>query len=219
MLSPRLGSGQSGSGPLDLILGRRSPAALTEPGPTSEQLDILLRAATTVPDHGRLQPWRFVVVQGGGRDRLGEALVGALLEVEPDASAPMIDKMRAKAFVAPTTIVLVASPRPSVKVPRWEQVASAACTGYAIMLAARALGLGAMWKSTTIRSGRHLADLLGMTDTEELLGWVNVGGAAELGAPERIRPEPDLTKFVTVLDGPRPGSYAPPGSGSRIGET
>ncbi len=208
MPSPRLEADHSGPGPMELLLGRRSPSALVEPAPTPEELDIMLRAATSVPDHGRLQPWRFVVAQQDGRARLGDALVGALLEVEPDASEAMIDKMRRKAFVAPTMIVLVASPRASSKVPRWEQVASAACAGYAIILAARALGLGAVWKSTTIRHGAQLVDLLAMTGTEELLGWVNVGGAVDGTTDERTRPEPDLARLVTVLDGVGSRSYA-----------
>jgi nitroreductase len=153
-------------------------SALVEPGPDAAQLDVLLRAATTVPDHGTLRPWRFVVVSGDERDRFGAALASVALEQKADLPLAAVEKMRSKAFVAPTMVVIVASPVQGNKVPVWEQEASAACTGFALALAAHALGLGAMWKSAPFRSGGDLGELLELTDGEQILGWVNVGTAA-----------------------------------------
>jgi nitroreductase len=153
-------------------------SALVEPGPDAGQLDVLLRAATTVPDHGTLRPWRFVVISGDERDRFGGALASVALEHQADLPLAAVEKMRSKAFVAPTMVVIVASPTQGNKVPVWEQEASAACTGFALTLAAHALGLGAMWKSAPFRSGGDLSELLELTDEERILGWVNVGTAA-----------------------------------------
>jgi nitroreductase len=170
------------------ILERRSVRVLTAPGPTPDEVVLLLRAAATVPDHGLLRPFRFVVVQDRARDRFGEALATAALQQRPDLPPAIVEKARRKAFAAPLFIVLIASPRPGARIPEWEQHATAACTGYAIVLAAHALGLGAIWKSTPFVEAAALRGLFEMTTAERLLGWINVGTAAEPHAEQPHRP-------------------------------
>jgi nitroreductase len=151
-------------------------------GPTTEDLERILAVATTVPDHGDLRPWRFAVSTGGGRDRFAEALVAGLFEARgPDLPDSVVAKMRAKAYAAPCSVVLIASPDPSSNVEVWEQVASASCTGYAVVLAATGLGYGAVWKSAGVLGTGPVRRLFGLGDDESLLGWVNVGSAAPLG--------------------------------------
>lgn len=171
----------SGVPVLSALLDRRSTAALVEPGPDAAEVELLLQAAATAPDHGRLRPWRLVVIDGDARARFADALEDGGLSRTPDLSNGTRQKLRAKAFVAPTLIAVVAAPRPA-KVERWEQVASAACTAYAMVLAAHGLGLGAMWKSVPFRTGPLLADLLDMEPDDELLGWVLVGTPADPSA-------------------------------------
>ncbi|WP_394844398.1 nitroreductase [Pendulispora brunnea] len=182
-----------------VILTRRSVSALTEPGPTPDELTILLRAAVSVPDHGQLRPYRFVVVRGNGRERFGAALAGAAAESRPDLSPGVLAKVKNKAFVAPTLIALIASPRPGANIPEWEQVAAASCTGYAILLTAHTLGLGAIWKTSPYHDGADLRSLLAMGPNERLLGWVNVGQPVRpLDSEER--PDIDLKAVAAVLD-------------------
>jgi nitroreductase len=181
---------------VDVMLSRRSLAALAEPGPTPEQLDRILRAATTVPDHGNLRPYRFVVVSGEQRARFGDALASAAAARRPDLPDEIRTKVRTKAFVAPTLIALVAAPRPGSKIETWEQVASAACCGYAMVLAAHGLGLGAMWKSTPFQRGGDLDGLLGLGADDALLGWVNLGQPN--GTPP-ARKELDLGSLAAEL--------------------
>ncbi|MPY90046.1 MAG: nitroreductase [Luteitalea sp.] len=199
---------------LEFLLNRRSISALVEPGPTQEQLTILLRAATTVPDHGCLRPYRFVVVPRDGQDAFGTALVAAAEEHRPDLPPEAREKIRKKAFAAPTRIVLIASPRDDGKIPEWEQITSASCTGYAIVLAALAQGLGAAWRSSPVVEGRALSVLFAMRSRERVLGWVNVGSPARALTAEERRP-PDLTAFVSVLgaNGVRQFAPAPVGLG------
>ena len=144
--------------------------------PDDQSLARILEAATTVPDHGGLRPWRFAVIRGSGRDRFAEALVAGLFELRgeevPDGA---LVKMRGKAFAAPCAVMLVASPRLESNVPEWEQVVSASCTGYAMVLGATALGLGAVWKSTHVLDTQPVRTLFGVADHERLLGWVNLG--------------------------------------------
>ena len=183
---------------LDAILHRRSVARFVEDVlPTPAELDALLRAATTVPDHGELRPYRFVVSQGAGRARFGAALAAAGLENNPDLPQGLQEKLRSKALAAPTQILIVSSPRPGMKIPVWEQEVTASCTGYAIALAAHALGLGAIWKSAPRMDGAQLRATLDLREGERLLGWVNVGRPVAEGAVPRV--DVELATVAGVL--------------------
>ena len=102
-----------------------------------------------MPDHNKLRPYRFVVVRGDARQRFGEALAASAVAAGADDIT--IAKARRKPLFGPLLVAIVASPVAHNSVPEWEQVASASLTGYAMILAAAALGVGAVWKS-----GRHL---------------------------------------------------------------
>lgn len=176
--------------------------------PSAGELRRILEAATTVPDHGGLQPWRFAVITGSGREQLGDALVAGLHLLRgnelPDA---MVEKMRKKAFAAPCTIAVIASPDPGSNVPVWEQVASASCTGYALVLGATALGYGAVWKSASVLDSAPVRRFFVLGVYEQLLGWVNVGSPAALGRRKSSRHAApvDLAGLVTVIgDGTEP---------------
>ena len=175
--------------------------------PDEATLARILEVATTVPDHGSLRPWRFAVVTGGGRHRFGDALVAGLRELRgDDLPAAVVEKMRSKAFAAPSAVALISSPDPGANVPVWEQESSAACTGYAIVLAAHALGLGAVWKSAATVDAPAVRAFFDLGEHERLLGWVNIGSP---GAPKRRREDdepPSLERLVIVMEesGSRP---------------
>jgi len=164
---------------------RPEPDAAGAP-PTPDDLARILTTATTVPDHGDLRPWRFAVSQGEARARFGDALVAGLVELRgDDLPGAAVAKMRGKAFAAPCAVLLIASPDPSSNVEVWEQVASASCTGYAMVLAATGLGYGAVWKSAAVLGSEAVRGLFGLGPDESLLGWVNLGTAAPLGRKKR----------------------------------
>jgi nitroreductase len=165
-----------------LAAPRVEPARDGSP-PDDADVARILGMATTVPDHGGLRPWRFAVIKGAGRDRFGEALVEGLIATQGrDVPEGAITKMRGKAFAAPCAVMVVASPHLESNVPEWEQVVSASCTGYAIVLGATALGLGAVWKSAAVLDTEPVRGLFGAADNERLLGWVNLGSP---GQPSR----------------------------------
>ena len=184
---------------LDLVLARRSAPMLKEPGPTRAELARILAAAGTVPDHGTLRPFRFVVVEGDGRAAFGDALARTAAEHRPGMPAGGLDKVRAKAFRSPTLIALIASPR-NEKIERWEQHATAACAGYAVVLAAHALGVGANWKSLPFTRSEALASVLGLTAEEQMFGWIHLGRTSDEAAPAP-RPPLILADLVTLIDG------------------
>lgn len=188
---------------LDLFSARRIAPDPAGPVPSPAELETVLRAATSVPDHGRLHPWRFVVATGAGRAVLGDALAAAVVEARPDAPEAAVAKARGKPMVAPAVVVLIASPVTGSNVPLWEQHASAACCGHAMVLAGSALGLGAVWKSAGVLTGARLRHILALGPDETVFGWILLGGRPG-GAPPAPRPEVPLDQVASVLDGDRP---------------
>ena len=193
---------------LELILNRRSAAALVEPGPSAEQLQQMLLAAGAVPDHGLLRPFRFVIAEGEGRGRFGDALVAAAAEHMPEMPPAKLQKMRDKAFRSPTLVVLIASVKPG-KIEPWEQTATASCAGYAIVLAAHALGVGAVWKSVPFTTAKALTESLGLVEGEAMIGFIHLGTPAR---EQELPPRPPLAlgDFTTVLDAEGRRSYTAP---------
>ncbi len=196
----------AGVPPADRAWVERLSAVRPEPdpegvAPTADDLDLILSTATTVPDHGDLRPWRFAVSSGAGRARFAEALVAGLHELRgTDLPDVVVAKMRAKAYAAPCAVLLVASPDPTSNVEVWEQVVSASCTGYSVVLAATGLGYGAVWKSAAVLGTEPVRRLVGLTGDESLLGWVNVGTPAPLGRKKRgaDHAEPLAGRVVTL---------------------
>lgn len=160
---------------IDLLLRRASALKFAEPGPTGTQLQQILSAAVTAADHGRLRPWRFIVFEGAGRERLGDLMAAQLRADKPGAEAAELEKAREKALRAPTVVALVCKPVIGHKVPVFEQQAAVAAAGAYLMLAANALGFGAAWKTgaaayhPTVRAG------LGLADEDSIIGIFYVG--------------------------------------------
>lgn len=183
---------------LEFLLSRRSASALGGPALTRDELERVLAATASVPDHGALRPFRFAIVEGEGRAAFGEALARTAVARRPDLHPAKLDGLRQKAFRSPTTIVLIASPKPG-KIEIWEQHATAACAGYAITLGAHALGLGASWKSVPFTTGEALTALFGLAPTEEMLGFIHLGRTASDEAPAP-RPPIDLAACTMTID-------------------
>ncbi|MEJ3656319.1 nitroreductase [Actinomycetes bacterium KLBMP 9759] len=186
----------SGDDPLAVLRGRRSRAALTAPGPDRPQLRELLEVAATAPDHGRLRPWRFIVVDGPALGQLGESFAAAHAEREPGVTATQLARTRTKPLRAPVVVVVVAVLRDHPKVGWAEQRASAACVAHGLTLAAHARGFGAMWRTGWYGETAKVRAHLGLLDNEEVTGWIYLG--TPTGSPPPPRPETPLP--VTWLD-------------------
>lgn len=160
---------------LDAIMSRRSVSALGEPAPSEDALTTILAAGTTGPDHGGLTPYRFVVLDSAARERFGDALADDTDLARGGITPELADKFRKKAHGAPMQVVIVFSPVESTKAPEWEQLVSASCTGYPMLLAAHALGLGAAWRSAAVLDGPAMTELCALQPGERVLGWLNIG--------------------------------------------
>jgi len=191
--------------PLDAIEAlttRASPAGLTAPAPDASALDAMLRAAVRAPDHGRLRPWRFIVIDGDARIALGDALAQALHAREPNAAEAAIAKERAKPLRAPLIIVVAAKLRKHRGVPAVEQIIAAGAAAQNILVAAHALGYGAFWRTGAAAYDDRVKRTLGLAPDDAIVGFVYVG------TPNGATPVPaaDVDAHVTRWTGPMEAS-------------
>jgi len=176
--------------PLDFLNQRRSVPSrqLGEPGPNPAQLEQLLQAAIRVPDHGKLVPWRLLAIRGDARARLGRAIVEIHARKEPDVAPAALDKDRERFNHAPLVLAVIARiEQDHPKIPPQEQLLSAGCVAYNLLLGAQALGFGAQWLTGWAAYDDEVARLLGLAANERVIGFMHIGSAKE-AAPERTRP-------------------------------
>ena len=183
---------------LDFLLTRRSRPAKTLTGPAPERaaIETLLTAAARTPDHGKLEPWRFIVLARPALDRLAGLVEtrGAALGVP----ARDIDKMRAQFADSPLAVAVVAAPVNSDKIPIIEQTYSAGAVCLALLNAALAAGWGANWLTGWAAYDRDfLAEGLGLAPHESIVGFVHIG--TETSQPPD-RPRPDLARITTWIE-------------------
>ncbi|GJE18544.1 nitroreductase family protein [Methylobacterium marchantiae] len=183
---------------LDLLRLRRSvpPINLDGPGPGAEELDAILTIASRVPDHGKLSPWRFLVIEGDGRLRVGELIAEAYAADNPGADAKRLDLERNRLAHAPLVVAVVSSAAPHVKIPEWEQVLSAGAVCMNLVVAANAAGFATAWLTEWFAYDRRVLDALGLDPREKLAGFIHLGRAREIPSD---RPRPILSDIVTRI--------------------
>ena len=164
------------STPLSLLATRRSgkPRDLVAPGPSEAELDAALQTAMRTPDHGKLSPWRFVLVAPADRAALGDRLAACLAADRPDATPAELDGARAFAEQAPALVVALSSPVPSDKVPLWEQELSAGAACMNLILAAHAEGFVAGWLTGWAAYSERVRDAFGAAP-ERIAGFIFIG--------------------------------------------
>ncbi len=160
---------------LDALLNRVSVPRLCEPAPDAAQRELLFRAALRAPDHGQLRPWRFLTIEGAGREALGELFVSALLAEQPEAKDEAQAKARAMPLRAPLLVAVIARLQAHAKVPAQEQLLAAGCAAHGLLLAAHAMGIGAVWRTGELSHSRAMAAGLGLADNEQVIAFIYLG--------------------------------------------
>ena len=180
----------------DRLARRRSaPAqALTAPGPSRAEIERILTLGARTPDHGKLFPWRFVVMGPQGRADLARALT-PLAERQPDPGKAA--KVLSKLTAPPLTILVLSVPVPGHKVPVWEQQLSAGAVCMNLEHAANALGYAASWITDWYSYDPGALALYDVRAGEQVAGFVHIGTLAE---PPLERPRPDVPALTTWRD-------------------
>ena len=180
---------------LAFLARRRSASALTlaEPAPNADELDVLFRLATRVPDHGKLAPWRFIVAEGADKARLVERL-DALARAKGDANlSPKLGKLK----VPPLAVFVVSSPKPG-DIPAWEQQLSAGAVCTTLTYAATAMGYGANWITDWYAYDPQARARLNLADSEKVAGFILIGTPRE---PPLERERPDSVALTVHRPG------------------
>lgn len=186
---------------IDFMLARRSApiAELKEPAPSDAEIATILKTAARVPDHGMVQPWRFILYRGETRQEIGRMLAARAQERE----GPLDEKRQQQELMrfarAPLVIGVVSVAREHPKVPQWEMLLSGGAVAMNLVLAANALGYGSNWITNWYSDDAEGRRLLGLAPDERVIGFVHIGthdgGTAD-------RPRPDVDALVSEYSGP-----------------
>lgn len=169
---------------------RVSIARLTEPAPTQDQCNDLIKAALRAADHGNLQPWRFLFIQGDGLTQLGELFTRVSQANNPALTDTELERFKAMPKRAPMIIVSIAVCQDHPKVPQIEQLLSAGAATQNLITAAYAMGLGAVWRTGDLAYDRQIMTALGLGQQEQIVGFIYIGSpSAAVGTPKAVSVE------------------------------
>lgn len=180
----------------DHLATRRSISipALNEPGPTPEQLDRILTMTVRVPDHGKLAPWRFIVI----RDEAARDLGLRMAEIAETKEGPLSEARRRfeedRFTRAPLVVAVVSTARPHFKIPEWEQHLSVGAVTMNLIHACYAEGFATNWITEWVTYDEEAKAALGIAPEEKVAGFIYVGTPSE---PPVERPRPALANVVT----------------------
>ena len=155
---------------------RNSINLLTEPGPNQEQLHNIIKAGLRACDHGRLRPWRYLIIEGEALNSFGSLMAKVKGTIDGETlSEDSAKKISAKALRAPMIIAVAAKTTEHPKVPEIEQFLSAGASAQMMMTAAHAQGIGAIWRSGALMFDQSMHEGLGLNDNEKLVGFIYLG--------------------------------------------
>ena len=179
---------------LTALQTRTSAPRLIEPAPADADLDQIIKAALRAPDHGMLRPWRFLIVEGEARRKLGQLFVDCLRPQTPEQQ----EKLLASPLRAPMVIVCVATIKDNPKIPAIEQICSMAAAVQNMSVAIFALNFGAIWKTGEVAYSPEVKIALGLKPTDAIVGYLYVGTPT---TRERVVPDLKITDFVQHWQG------------------
>ncbi|MDP2010482.1 MAG: nitroreductase [Phenylobacterium sp.] len=177
---------------LAFLATRRSASAVTlaEPAPTASELDALLQLAARVPDHGKLAPWRFIILEPAAKAVFADRLE-ALANSRGDArAAAKLGKLK----IPPLCVAVVSRPRAG-EIPEWEQLLSVGAVCTTLLYAAQALGYGANWITDWYAYDDEAKVILGLEPAEKVAGYIFLGTPKE---PPQERERPDVAALITA---------------------
>lgn len=177
---------------IDFLLTRRSihTRTMDGPGPTDADLRRILEAGMRVPDHGRLTPWRFIVIRGDARSKLGDRIAEIYRNRNPEAIDEQVEIERERLMRAPVVVAVVSRTVKEHKIPVWEQTLSSGAACQNLLVAALSMGYAAQWITEWYAYDPDFRAALGLAPDDQIAGYVYLG--TESGkTEERARPNYD----------------------------
>src|SRR6185369_10939369 len=171
----RLRQDSEGMEAMELLRTRYSASKLGASPPSKEAVEAMLEAAAHAPDHGRLQPWRLILIEGDARRAFGETLAESLARRNPVAGDEAMAREREKALRAPLIVVVATRCDRAAKIPVVEQCIAAGCAAHSLMLAAFAQGLGAFWRTGEAAYDEAVKAAFGIGSDDLIIGFIYVG--------------------------------------------
>lgn len=161
------------------LQNRKSVIRLEPPAPPETVIQEAYQAAMRVPDHAQLKPARWLLIQGDGREALGQLYAKALLRRSAEATEAALERSTQMPLRSPLLIVVIACVSEHPKVPPSEQILSAGCGAYAALLAFEAAGFGGIWRTGDVAYDPLIAEGLGLEDNEQIIGYLYIGTPSE----------------------------------------
>ena len=161
---------------LEALNTRSTAKTYGDTAPSKEDLATVLHAAVRAPDHGRLRPWRFMLVEGDQRRKFGDLLAASALRRIPGLSEGDLQRERDKAMRAPLIIIVACRIVPGTKVPAIEQLLATGSAAQNILLALHTLGYAAAWKTGEAAYDTDVKRALGFAADDHLVGFIYTGG-------------------------------------------
>lgn len=189
-LTPTLDERDARMRALERLLSRQSTNLLQEPAPAGAELDLILDVGLRAPDHGRLRPWRFVLIRGEQRARWADRVAEAAMARDPENGAAIGERYRAWTARTPLIIAVGATVAAGHKIPETEQVLSAGAAAMNMLNAIHLLGYGGMWVTGLNAYDPRINALLGFEAPSRLVGFLGVGTPKPMpaDAPKPARP-------------------------------
>lgn len=185
---------------LAFLKSRKSASvkAMGPPGPTRAQIDEILRIAVRVPDHGKLNPWRFILFEGKAREEFGQRLKRRWGMLHPDHGEDSLSFQEKLFTRAPVVLAVICRAGPHVKIPEWEQMLSGGAVCQTILFACAAMGIDAQWQTDWPAYDREMANVMRLGPNERVTGFIYMGTST---LPLEERPRPDPKDLLTVWTG------------------
>lgn len=168
------------------IENRITPRRLAEPAPLPTQIEQAIAAACAAPDHGRLRPWRFVIIQGNARKKLGHVMANALKQRDPSANELQLQSEAEKPLRAPLIVAIACVEQPSPKVPALEQLMAVSAAAQNFQLAIHALGFGCQWKTGDAVFDPVVKAAFDLMPEDHIVGLMYVGTIVEPGPAREV---------------------------------
>ena len=189
---------------MDFLLTRTSVPVqdLKAPGPDDAQIAKIIAAASRVPDHGKLAPWRFIIYRGEAREEVGRRLVALAEELEGPLPEGRRMKEQTRFSRAPVVIGVVSTPKHHPSIPDWEKFLSSGMAAMNLMISANALGFGTNLITNWYSDSPEGRAVLGLAPDERVVGFVHIGS---FDGPVQDRPRPDPATLYADYTGPWQG--------------